>query len=117
MRVVVCGSRDFIDPFTVSIAIDRRMSELPEGSHVIHGDARGADRIAAEAAERRGHTVEAFPADWKKYGKAAGIFRSRRMLDQKPDLVIAYWNGKSTGTAYTIAEARTRGIPVEVVVA
>jgi hypothetical protein len=39
------------------------------------------------------------------------------MLDEKPDLVIAYWNGKSNGTAHTISEARKRGIPVEVIVA
>jgi hypothetical protein len=37
------------------------------------------------------------------------------MLDQNPGLVIAFWDGKSRGTAHTIGEARRRGIPVEVV--
>ena len=37
------------------------------------------------------------------------------MLDQKPDLVLAFHDdlGKSRGTADTVGEAKRRGIPVE----
>ncbi len=115
VKVLVCGSRDFADPFLVSLAIDKRIKELPVPSWIIHGDAPGADRIAAKAGERHGYNVQAFPADWKTHGKRAGILRNLAMLDEKPDLVIAYWNGKSTGTAHTTREARKRGIPVEVI--
>jgi len=117
VKVLVCGSRDFANPFTVSLAIDQRMSELPVPTHVIHGAAPGADRIAAEAAERHGHNVQPFPADWETHGRRAGVIRNVQMLDEKPDLVIAYWNGRSRGTAHTVREARRRGIPVEVIAA
>ncbi len=117
MVVLVCGSRKFTDPFTISIAIDKRMSELPVPTRILHGNAPGADRIAAAAGERHGHNVQPFLPDWKRDGRRAGILRNLRMLDEKPDLVIAYWNGVSKGTAHTISEARKRGIPVEVVVA
>lgn len=115
MKVLVCGSRDFENPFLVAIAIDTRMAELPAKSTVIHGNARGADRIAAEAAERHGHTVRPFRADWKKFGKSAGVIRNIEMLAQGPELVIAFWDGQSRGTKHTIDTARARGIPVEVV--
>jgi hypothetical protein len=59
--------------------------------------------------------VRVFPADWERYKRRAGIIRNLEMLDQEPDLVIAFWDGKSRGTAHTIGEARRRGIPVEVV--
>lgn len=114
MNVLVCGSRRFANPFVVSLAIDERIGRLPERSTVIHGDAQGADRIAAEAAERHGHHVIPFPADWKRLGKRAGIERNKKMLDTGPDLVIAFWDGASPGTAHTIGEARRRDIPVEV---
>lgn len=114
MKVLVCGSRRFTNPFAVALHIDSRMRELPTFSRVIHGDAQGADRIAAEAAARHGHLLEPHPADWKNEGKKAGILRNLRMLDQKPELVIAWWDGESRGTAHTIGEARKRGIPVEV---
>lgn len=114
MRVLVCGSRRFTNPFTVSLAIDERIARLPERSTVIHGAANGADKIAAEAAVRHGHRVNAFEADWDRYGKRAGVIRNIRMLNSRPELVIAFWDGQSRGTAHTIREAQRRGIPVEV---
>ncbi len=114
-KILVCGSRDFADPFLVSLAIDKRISELPVPTHIIHGDAPGADRIAAAAGERHGHNVQAFPADWQTHGKRAGILRNLAMLDERPDLVVAWWNGSSKGTEHTLREAARRGIPVELV--
>ena len=111
-RVLVCGSRDF-EPESRIVA---RIGQLPEGTTVIHGDARGADRIAARVAESLGLEVEAYPADWKRHGRRAGIERNLLMLDgADPDAVIAFWNGKSRGTAHTIREAEKRGLPVEVI--
>ncbi len=115
MKVLVCGSRKFADPFQASLAIDARIDKLPSGTTVIHGGALGADQIAAEAAARSGHIVKAFYADWDAHGRRAGIIRNLQMLDEKPDLVIAFWDGSSRGTAHTIAEAGARKIPVEVV--
>lgn len=116
MKILVCGSRDFADLSGVSLAIDARIARLAGQVHVIHGAARGVDMIAAESASRYGHEVQAFPADWKTHGNRAGLVRNLAMLDEKPDLVIAFWNGKSTGTAHTITNAKKRGIPVEVIV-
>ena len=95
--------------------IDARRSNLPVGAEVIHGGALGADQIAAEAAARHGHPVKAFYADWDAHGKRAGVLRNLQMLDQNPDLVIAFWDGSSRGTAHTIANAGARKIPVEIV--
>lgn len=40
--------------------------------------------------------------------------RNLAMLDEKPDLVIAFQINGSAGTQHTIDQARKRGIPVEV---
>lgn len=93
---------------------------------MIHGDAAGADRLAGTAAERVGLTVIKFPADWethsadcacrgKPWCREAGMRRNIQMLDQHPDLVIAFHNGYSTGTKHTIRNTINRDIPLEVI--
>jgi hypothetical protein len=110
--VLVCGSRDWTD----GEVIYRRLAlVLAEGGTVVHGDARGADRIAAGCALGLGLGVDRFPADWRAHGKAAGYIRNLAMLDTQPDLVLAFQRNGSRGTQHTIDEARKRGIPVEVI--
>lgn len=120
MKVLVCGSRRFPDPFTVSLAIDETMRSLAKrwpDAEVIHGGAAGADAMAGAAAERHGLSVRVVHADWERHGKRAGILRNLQMLDEPPDAVLAFWNGQSAGTAHTVTEAKKRGIPVRVVTA
>lgn len=110
MKVLVCGSRDWAD---ASRLIDR-MCQLSHDTVVIHGAARGADDLAAITARRLGLEERAYPADWRGKGKRAGIIRNVEMLDEQPDLVLAFQRNGSRGTQHTIDEARRRGIPVEV---
>lgn len=111
MKVLVCGSRDWGN----SLAIDSVISSMPKGTVVITGGARGADRWAHEAAQEAGLATMVFKADWTQYGRAAGYRRNIEMLDEQPDLVVAFWDGLSRGTAHTIREARKRGIQVSVI--
>ncbi len=81
---------------------------------LIHGDARGADRRAAEWA--RGHDVELvpFPANWSR-GKGAGPRRNLRMLEEgQPDLVVAFRdvNVESIGTTHMVNAAKLAGVRV-----
>ena len=110
MKVLVCGSRDWAD----IRPIYDRLRQFGRGVTVIHGAARGADSLAATAARSLGIAEKAFPADWRGKGKRAGIIRNLQMLDEAPDLVIAFQRNGSRGTQHTIDEARRRGIPVEV---
>lgn len=112
MIVLVCGSRNWMD---AGIVRDR-LSELPREELVIlHGSARGADNIAHWWAVDHRVQVRPFPAQWETHGKRAGFIRNIEMLDEDPDLVIAFWDGTSRGTLHTINSAQARGIPVEVI--
>jgi hypothetical protein len=117
VKVMVCGTRDFVDPFRASLAIDTRIGELPPACTVLHGAARGADVIAAEAAKRRGHTVVPFPPDETRPSPQRFHERNDRMLNEQPDLVIAFWDGNSRGTRSVLEKAMRRGLKYEVVAA
>lgn len=113
MRVLVCGSRNWRD----GLAIQRELVKLERGTTVIEGEARGADRFARLTGEALGWPVLRFPADWNRYGKAAGVIRNKQMLDEgKPDLVLAFHEDiySSKGTADMVRQARRYGIEVKV---
>ena len=81
---------------------------------LLHGDARGADRLAGEWAQERGIEVLACPADWKRHRRGAGPIRNRQMLDERPDLMAAFPGGAGTRNMIEIARtARLRVIVVE----
>ena len=114
MKVLVCGSRSWHDYERVYYWL----SGFPRGTEFIHGGASGADALARRAAREQGYKETAFLARWKNedgsFNRRAGIERNLEMLDQKPDVVVAFWDGSSRGTKHTIDEARKRGIPVEI---
>jgi hypothetical protein len=113
MLLLVCGDRNWNN----RPAIWDALRSYPADTVVIHGACRGADSIAGEEARRLGYGVREFPAEWSKWGKAAGPIRNRQMLAENPDLVIAFHENlaASRGTADTVREARVRDIPVLVV--
>lgn len=113
MLIVVCGSRKFDNPLTVTAEIVKRMQQLQPEDEVHHGDAPGTDRIADHALKAAGRVSVPHPANWAVYGSRAGIVRNKELLDIPPGLVIAFWNGHSKGTRHMIDQARKRFIPLE----
>ena len=110
MRVLVCGGRNFKSPAQVAAELDRLHAEH-KFTHLIQGGQTGADQFAKEWAKRRPE-IERYEckAKWTQYGKAAGPIRNARMLEWKPDLVVAFAGGP--GTANMIAQAEKAGVPV-----
>ena len=109
MRVLICGGRDWMDPEPIA----RYLDQLPDDAVVIHGGARGADEIAGREARRLGFGVLVFPAQWDRYGKAAGRMRNQLMLDEgKPDLVICFPTPRSIGTWDMFNRAKRAGVTV-----
>lgn len=117
-RVIVCGSRGWHDrkliADTLFDVVDKYGWRFPEPT-IVHGGARGADRLAADEAGKLGLLVEAHPADWQKHGKKAGPIRNEEMAALGAGLCVAFWDGRSTGTMDMIARAATHRIPVQIV--
>lgn len=110
LRVIVCGGRDFSDRSLLHKTLDRIHLETPIG-HLWHGNASGADTLADWWAKQlRTIAVHPVPAQWSKFGRAAGPKRNEAMLGNEIDLVIAFPGGR--GTADMIRRAQKRGVRV-----
>jgi hypothetical protein len=109
IRLLICGDRNWTDRRSIESYLS---GYSPELTTVIHGGASGADSIAGEIAENLSMGVEVFPADWHRYGRAAGPIRNRQMLDAHVDLVVWFHLDieSSKGTKNMVAQARQTGI-------
>ena len=115
MLILICGSRDWTDRKAVEREIKAHNFD-PKVDVIMHGAAKGADTCAWEIAMRLGFKVLVFKAEWDRYNKAAGPFRNQKMLDQNPDLVLAFHPNIniSKGTRHMVKIAREKGVRVEV---
>lgn len=111
LRVIVCGGRDYRNAAFIWRTLDALHAEEPFTAF-IQGGARGADRFAKDWARTKPE-LQRFEckAEWTKYGDAAGPIRNSRMLEWKPDLVIAFPGG--TGTADMTRKAERAGVTVK----
>lgn len=98
-KLLVSGGRDFDDvDFIVENLSNIHLSK--NITTVVTGGARGVDTIAELWADELDITVESYPltdADWKKFGRSAGIRRNGDMLDKEnPDGVFCFPGGNGT---------------------
>ncbi len=112
MRVLVCGGRDYNDVQHVYRELDGLHAMARHDCMiVIQGGATGADKLARQWCMDRTVEYLNFPADWEKYGRAAGPIRNEKMiLVGAPDMVLAFPGGR--GTADMVSKADAAGVPV-----
>lgn len=103
MKIIVCGGRDYDNAEYMTTVLDE-LHAATEITSVVHGDARGADRMAAMWAHRNGIEVIPYPADWTRYGDGAGHIRNAEMLQENPQMVIAFPGGGGTANMVKIAK-------------
>lgn len=124
-RVLICGSRFWLAP-RHRLYMKRSLLWLPPWVHVAHGDAPGADTMAADLVADYVNSpkeqITAYPAPWPKWRElglpnrlAAGPYRNRVMYDtHKPHLVLAFhddWRS-SKGTKDMVNYARDQGAEI-----
>lgn len=107
MKVIIAGSRTIHDYKLVVTAMQRCGFKVTE---VVCGMATGVDRMGETWATANNIPVKAMPADWYRYGKAAGPIRNRAMAEYA-DAAVVVWDGKSAGSRNMINEMIRRNKP------
>lgn len=118
MKVIIAGSRNIINVGEYwFIELDKFRERLRSISHleiteVVCGMASGIDTIGKRWAERNNIPVKEFPADWDKYGKAAGPIRNKQMADYSDCAIVIYKPAVSKGSINMINTMKKVGKPV-----
>jgi len=110
MKVLVCGGRRFGKTEPEMALMENVLYLAHSQFHIdllIQGGAPGADKYAILWALRHGVKALTFPADWSR-GKKAGPLRNQEMINERPDLVIAFPGGR--GTADLLSRAKACGV-------
>ncbi len=117
--LLTSGGRDLAWPLEKVI---RSMVSAVDGCRVdvvLHGGARGADALVDQAARRLGWPLRVMPAEWSRYGAAAGPIRNALMLtaavaravelgEQAELLLLAFPGGRGTENAQLEARKLAR---------
>lgn len=114
--ILVTGSRDWTDFDTISTELKLISEKFPvDDTYLVHGNARGADKISAYLWKKMGGKDIALSAEWDKYGKAAGPIRNKDMLDNYDiSHALAFSKNESKGTSHMIFLLEERKIPVKI---
>lgn len=111
-RIIIAGGRYFSDNELLKKKCDEFLHDkTSEEIVIISGHASGADSLGERYAQEKGFKIETYPADWKKYGRAAGPIRNEQMANIA-NALIAFWDGKSKGTKSMINLAKKKGLQV-----
>lgn len=126
MNIAVVGSRSFTD----YEFFKEELAKYVTGSDtIVSGGAKGVDSLAERfSREQLEKEPIVYEADWDdfsepcvikqgKYGKfnaLAGMKRNTTIVENS-ELVIAFWNGQSSGTEDSITKAKKLSIPTIVI--
>lgn len=106
--VAIIGSRSIVS-LNLDIYINERNIK-----QVISGGAKGIDCLAEKWARQHGIEVLIYKPQYEVYGGRYAPIQRDKDLVAASDIVIAFWDGKSKGTKFTIDYARELGVPTVV---
>lgn len=107
MKVAVVGSR--------SLTLEDLGEYLPQQvTEIVSGGAKGIDVCAREYAKINNLGYTEFLPEYARYQRSAPIKRNEQIV-QYADKVIAFWDGKSKGTKYTIDFCKKVGKEIKIV--
>lgn len=97
MKLIIAGTRT-LNPTIDDINKYLQMHNLSNAKfEVVSGKAMGVDTSGEKFARYYNLKVHDFPADWERFGRAAGPIRNRQMAEFS-DALLLIWDGKSKGS-------------------
>jgi predicted Rossmann fold nucleotide-binding protein DprA/Smf involved in DNA uptake len=104
MKLAIIGSR--------SIDVENLEKYIPSNvSEIVSGGARGVDRSAEQYAKQNGIKLTVFLPHYDLYGKTAPLKRNDQIAAYA-DAVLAFWDGSSRGTIYTLRAFHALNKPI-----
>lgn len=94
MKIAIIGSRN--------LTINNLEKYIPASvTEIVSGGAKGIDTCARKYAQANNIKLTEFLPQYNKYKKSAPLKRNLQIINYA-DIVIAFWDDKSSGTAHVI---------------
>ena len=114
-KIAVIGSRGFDSYSFFAEKLEQLISKLENVEFVSGGAKSGADNMITIYCKNNGFKLTEYLPDYITYpNKSAPIKRNHTIVENSTHL-IAFFDGLSKGTAYTIRLAEKKGIPIRIV--
>ena len=108
MKVAVVGSRNFNNYELLKETLDKLNISL-----IVSGGAKGADSMSEVYAKEHGIETLIFKPDWS-LGRHAGFLRNENIVNNC-NVLVAFWDGKSSGTKHSIDLAYKKNKVIKIV--
>lgn len=115
-KVAVIGSRGFDAYVYFCEKLELIISKLEgEIEYISGGCSSGGDALISRYCKENGLKLTEYLPDYIKYsGKVAPIKRNDTIVENSTHL-IAFYDGASRGTGYTLKVAEKKGIPIRII--
>lgn len=95
MKIIIAGGRNYRFTGKDKSLLNELWSLEDKPEEVVSGGCSGADQQGEAWADEHGLPVKVFPANWDKFGRAAGAIRNRQMAEYA-DAVALFPGGAGT---------------------
>lgn len=114
-KIIVAGCRNYTDYDEAKNFINFCIKDFKDKYSLclLSGGCRGADLLGERFAIENNWQIKKYPAEWNKYGRAAGPIRNNKMVCDS-DFIICFWDGKSKGTENLIKSAIKQGKSIKI---
>jgi hypothetical protein len=117
LKILICGCRKWSNYDSILAVVKGLIKNYGEVV-IVEGECSGADILARQAAIECCVPFRGYPAEWNRYGNAAGPIRNQQMIDEEhPDMCIAFhpFLPGSKGTKDMVNKARQAGIETYII--
>lgn len=112
-NIAVVGTRGYNDYNHFVLWVNHYIQNKDKICFVSGGAKSGADNLIERYAEEHLHNMLVHYPDYS-FGKRAPLMRNQTIVDSS-DMMIAFWDGVSSGTAHVIGLAKEKRVPIRIV--
>ena len=108
MKLAIIGSRNLHNA-----NIEAELKSIPDT--IVSGGAIGVDTCAQEFAKKHGLMLIIYYPEYIRYGGRTAPLKRNELIVEECDCLLAFWDGTSRGTKYTLDYAEKLGKPIKIV--
>lgn len=118
MRILIAGSREITDYNQLLVALTKAIEigiiTADSSFEIVSGGATGVDTLARRYANEMGYVLTEMKPQYRGSNDRGAPLRRNEDMGKYSDVLVAVWDGHSSGTNHMIRYMKSLGKPVHV---